>query len=253
VILAAGMGIRLRDVVGERPKGLLEVGGEMLLGRSLRLLRACGVERVCVATGFQNDLLATGLRQVPDAPELCFVHNECYVESGSMHSLFLLREQLQDDFLLLESDLLYERRALETLLDKGRPDTVLISGFTQSQDEVWIHGEAANPLGESVTTGRIQWINKLPNPAFTIQGELVGISWLTQETFRAMCAHHENGLTFPCRNHYEETLSDLCTTRAIAYLRVDDLLWTEIDNANHYERAAQTVHPQILNADRRKP
>jgi hypothetical protein len=35
-------------------------------------------------------------------------------------------------------------------------------------------------------------------------------------------------------------------------LRVADLLWTEIDNANHYERAVQTVHPRIVNANQRK-
>ncbi|MDP7463735.1 MAG: phosphocholine cytidylyltransferase family protein [SAR324 cluster bacterium] len=252
VILAAGMGVRLRDIVSECPKGLLEVGGEMLLGRSLRLLRACGIEQVFVATGFQNTLLAEGLRQVPDAPELCFVHNARFAKSGSMHSLYLLRGQIQEDFLLLESDLLYEQRALETLITQGSPDMVLISGFTQSQDEVWIHGETASPRGESVASGRIHWINKQPNPEFQIQGELVGITWLALGTFHAMCAHHEYNLTFPCSNHYEETLSALCEEREIAYLRVADLLWTEIDNANHYERAVQTVHPRIVNADQRK-
>ena len=252
VILAAGMGVRLRSVVGERPKGLLEVGGEMLLGRSLQLLRGCGIERVFVATGFQDKQLVECLRQVPDAPELRFVHNAQFAKSGSMHSLYLLQGHIQEEFLLLESDLLYEQLALETLLTKGSPDTVLISGFTQSQDEVWVHGTAANPLGESVATGRIRWISKQSNPEFEIQGELVGITWLALKTFHAMCAHHEYNLTFPCSNHYEETLSALCEEREIAYLRVADLLWTEIDNANHYERAVQTVHPRIVNANQRK-
>jgi 2-aminoethylphosphonate-pyruvate transaminase len=105
------MGVRLRSVVGEGPKGLLEVRGEMLLGRSLQLLRGCGIERVFVATGFQDKQLVECLRQVPDAPELRFVHNAQFAKSGSMHSLYLLQGHIQEEFLLLESDLLYEQRA----------------------------------------------------------------------------------------------------------------------------------------------
>src|SRR5438067_1200865 len=51
VILAAGQGIRLRSTVDDRPKGLIEIGGEPLVGRSIRLLRDAGVDEVTIVGG----------------------------------------------------------------------------------------------------------------------------------------------------------------------------------------------------------
>ncbi|GIT07343.1 MAG: hypothetical protein CM1200mP30_09730 [Pseudomonadota bacterium] len=56
VILAAGMGIRLRDVTGLLPKGLLEIGGQSLIYRSLKNLKKGGIDRAVIVTGFQESL-----------------------------------------------------------------------------------------------------------------------------------------------------------------------------------------------------
>src|SRR5262249_52700149 len=51
VILAAGQGIRLRSMIEDRPKGLIEIGGETLLARSLRLLHEAGVTDITIVAG----------------------------------------------------------------------------------------------------------------------------------------------------------------------------------------------------------
>ena len=98
VILAAGMGIRLRDVTGLLPKGLLEIGGKSLISRSLESLKNEGIDHVVIVTGFQESLYHENLQQQTNIPELEFVHSSQFEETGSMHSLFVAKNYLQEDF-----------------------------------------------------------------------------------------------------------------------------------------------------------
>ena len=251
VILAAGMGIRLRDVTGLLPKGLLEIGGKSLIHRSLENLKNEGIDRAVIVTGFQESLYHEHLQQQADIPELEFVHSKKFEETGSMHSLFVAQNYLQEDFLLLESDLLYESRALPSVIDFEGPDVVLASGETGSGDEVYIYGEKYEKQPGTITSGSIvrggiTAISKKPFPGLSIQGELVGISKISLKLLNRMCEYHEAHLEFPCNRHYEECISDLCPSNEIPFLRVGDLIWTEIDDQSHYERALKEILPRLI-------
>ena len=250
VILAAGMGIRLRNVIGVCPKGLLEIDGKSLIIRSLERLKKEGIDRVVMVTGFQKTMYHTHLRHGTSLPEIEFIHSSRFAETGSMHSLFVAQDVLLDDFLLLESDLLYESRALPSVLNYEGPDVVLASGKTGSNDEVYIYGENHAKCSEyetssSTVSGDIAAISKQPRPHLQIQGELVGISIISQNLFRRMCALHEENLTFPCSNHYEECISEVSSEWVVPYLRIGDLVWTEIDDQFHFDRAIKIIYPRI--------
>ena len=251
VILAAGMGIRLRNVTGHLPKGLLEIGGKSLISRSLESLKNEGIDRVVIVTGFQESLYHERLQPQADIPELEFVHSEQFEETGSMHSLFVAQNYLQEDFLLLESDLLYESRALPSVIDFEGPDVVLASGETGSGDEVYIYGEKCEKQSDTITSGsivrgEIAAISKKPFPGLSVKGELVGISKISLKLLNRMCEYHEAHLEFPCSRHYEESISDICSKTEIPFLRVGDLVWTEIDDQAHYERALKEIFPRLI-------
>ena len=86
VILAAGMGTRLRGVFSELPKGFVEVGGETLIARSLRLLSERGIRDTWIVAGHlghaYHDL-------AKDRPDVHVLDNPAYAETGSMASLAL--------------------------------------------------------------------------------------------------------------------------------------------------------------------
>ena len=251
VILAAGMGIRLRNVTGLLPKGLLEIEGKSLISRSLESLKNEGIDRAIVVTGFQEPLYHEHLKQQAELPELEFVHSRQFEESGSMHSLFVAKNHLQEDFLLLESDLLYESRALPSVINFEGPDVVLASGKTGSGDEVYIYGEKRKEKKGTITSGiivkgQITAISKNPFPGLSVQGELVGISKISLKLLNRMCEHHEENLKFPCNRHYEECISDLCSKTEIPFLRIGDLVWTEIDDQSHYKRAIKEILPRLI-------
>ena len=67
VLLVAGIGSRLRPLTDDRPKALVDIGGETILGRAVRLLGEHGVERLVLATGYREDAVR-GKRSTPGSP-----------------------------------------------------------------------------------------------------------------------------------------------------------------------------------------
>src|SRR5262245_31335509 len=107
IVLAAGVGMRLRSVVDDRPKGLVEIGGETLIGRSIRLLRAAGIERITIVAGYRAESyleFASGLSDVS------ITLNPAFEATGSMASLDVGIREHPRDVVVLESDIVYEAR-----------------------------------------------------------------------------------------------------------------------------------------------
>lgn len=231
IILAAGLGSRLSDLHPDLPKALFEIDGETLLTRSLRLLSEAGIERTVVVAGHRGDALHA---LVADHPGLEVVNNLDYIHNGSMASLACALEQVTEDFLLLESDLYYEPRALHTLLALDVRDAILCSGKTHAGDEVYVEA----PLG------RLRAMSKRPTDLTFLSGELVGISRLSHETAEAMLSafvafQRERG---HARMDYETgALVEVAKTRSISVVVVPDLLWGEIDDARHLARVRELV------------
>ena len=222
-----------------------------MISRSLEILKNEGIDRAVIVTGFQESLYHEHLQPKADIPELEFVHSKQFEETGSMHSLFVAKNYLQEDFLLLESDLLYESRALPSVINFEGPDVILASGETGSGDEVYIYGEKYEKqpctiTSGSIVRGKIAAISKKPFPGLSVQGELVGISKISLKLLNLMCDYHEAHLEFPCSRHYEECISDICSKIEIPFLRVGDLVWTEIDDQSHYERALKVILPRLI-------
>jgi choline kinase len=74
---------------------------------------------------------------------------------------------------------------------------------------------------------------------------LVGISWLSADLFVAMCDYHAANKPRTLQYHYEENISDLSAEREISYLKIQDLVWAEIDMESHYRRVLNEVYPRI--------
>ena len=135
VILAAGVGSRLQDVVDDRPKGFLEICGEPIIEASIAKLVRAGISHIIIVTGHLHqfyDSLASKY------PFVSTVKNHAYATTGSMASLKIASSLLNSDFLLLESDLVYENQALSELLRSTQKNVILLSGPTESGDEVYV-------------------------------------------------------------------------------------------------------------------
>jgi choline kinase len=239
IILAAGRGIRLKTMGTLLPKGFIEVGGEHIVETSLQRLKRAGIETVHIVTGhlahFYQDLASRH-------PEVRLHHNARYAESGSMASLYEVRSALRGDCLLLESDLIYEQRALTVLLASQRSDVLLVSGKTDSGDEVYVEAD------QQLLTGLSKVREQLTGEVI---GELSGITRLSPQGLQAMCDHAQQVFQQTLHIEYEQALVAAGKIQPVFCLKIDDLAWSEIDDENHLVRAREKVFPAILANDLR--
>ena len=175
VILAAGLGTRLGQLGQQLPKGFLQLDGLPIVEQSILRLRQAGMSRIVIVTGHLSEFYLDLQTRYPKLIET--VHNPRYAESGSMASLWAARQLLAEDFLLLESDLIYEPRALVECLEFPRENAVLLSGPTDSHDEVFVGAQDGHLRGMSKDRGQVE---------AEILGELVGISKISRVVFQTM-------------------------------------------------------------------
>ena len=239
IILAAGMGTRLRATVDDRPKGLIEIDGETLVGRSIRRLRAAGIRKTTLVVGFRADLYE---RFAASLEDVSLVMNGAFANTGSMASLASALESTDEDVLVLESDIVYEPRALTALLDQAHPDSTLLSGPTAAGDEVWVHAP------DGYVQAMSKQIDELPGAA----GEFVGVTRLS----RGGCATMREAFTGfvhrygHARMDYETgALVEAAGQRPVAAIVVPDLIWGEIDDDRQLARVVQDVWPRCRAGD----
>jgi 2-aminoethylphosphonate-pyruvate transaminase len=231
VILAAGMGTRLRPIGHQGPKGALALGGESLVNGSIERLQRAGIEQITIVTGYRPEYYQALAEARPGL--IRTIHNADFADSGSMYSLYLARGAVGADFLLLESDLIYEQRALSALLDHPAGSLVLLSGRTDAGDEVYVESDARQQL--------VAMSKRRDALGPTVAGELVGICKVSRALFAGMCdyagAHFASG---DLHLDYEtDALVAAAQTLPVHCLTVDDLLWSEIDDERHYRRALE--------------
>jgi 2-aminoethylphosphonate-pyruvate transaminase len=238
VILAAGQGTRLRGVMSEGPKGFLRLGDKPIVQESIERLLAAGIEEIVIVTGYSSGHYETLASLYSD--KVRTVHNEKFAESGSMYSLYRARHAVKGEFLLLESDLVYEPRALRVLIEHPESQAILISGPTHAGDEVYV----------ATRDGYLDGMSKDPAELDgEIAGELVGISKISEELFTLMLSISESAFETSLNFDYEtDALVAAGKELPIPCPLVDDLIWAEIDDPGHLQRAREDIYPKIKQA-----
>lgn len=239
VILAAGLGSRLGELKMDKPKAFLKIGDETLIHRSIKLLISKGINKIIIGTGYGSEHF-DALRNT--YPQVITHRNDKYESTGSMYTLYLLRDLITDSFLLLEGDLLYSAEALNQLMEDEHENIILASTATHSGDEVFIQ---SNDRSELVNMSKDR--GELDN----ISGELVGISKVSTKALNKMVKYAEGRYSQnELHIHYEDAFVGIAETTPLTVKVAIDLAWCEIDDAVHLDRAIAVVYPRILAQER---
>lgn len=136
VILAAGMGKRLGKLTSENTKCMLQVHGRTLLERALDIILDTNINRVILVIGFKGDKLKALIGDNYKGLPVEYIENDVYYKTNNIYSLFLAREKLlEDDTLLLESDLIFEAKIIHDLLNNKLPNLAVVAKY-----ESWMDG-----------------------------------------------------------------------------------------------------------------
>ena len=157
VILAAGMGKRLGELTKDNTKCMLSVNGERLIDRVIKILAARNVTRLVMVVGYkaQNVIDYIGHRY-DDKLKIEYIHNTIYDKTNNIFSLALAQEKLcEDDTILLESDLIFDEKILDMLIDHPDKDLALVAKY-----ETWMDGTMV-----SIDADR-NIVNFIPKDAF---------------------------------------------------------------------------------------
>ncbi len=136
MILAAGMGKRLKEYTKNNTKCMVEVCGETLIERMLRQLEKRAFSRVIIVIGYKGKELRDFLNGLHLNLPIQFVENPDYDKTNNIYSLYLAREYLcEEDTILLESDIIFEPKVLDLLLEDPRDTLALVDHY-----ESWMDG-----------------------------------------------------------------------------------------------------------------
>ena len=242
LILAAGRGRRLAEGGGERPKILLEFGGKTLLQRHIELLDHVGAGPVSIVVGYRREAIEAELARIGRTDDVALIHNPDWRE-GSVVSLHCAASVLRAGapVLLMDADVLYDRRLLEMLLRSAHPAALLLDREIEPGDE---------PVKICVSGARrIIDFAKRPDMPGDWHGESVGFFRFVPEMAQRLANGARDLVESGARAiEYEEPIRALIRSDAqgdaFGFEDVTGLPWTEIDFMEDVEKA-QRLLPEL--------
>lgn len=237
VILAGGMGTRLKDITKEMPKGFLVIDEIPIVEQSIQKLIASGIEEIIIGTGHCNewyDDLAKKYHIIKT------IKNENYENTSSMGTLEVCAPLIKDEFLLLESDLIYDEVGLKVLINDKRDNVILASGKTNSFDEVYLDFDE-----NGILTKVSKNIDEIASP----NTELVGIVKISKDILNQMVEFYINNREEYAKIDYENVLEILAKENPIFVNKINYYSWAEIDDERMYQRAVNEIYPRIIESE----
>lgn len=234
IVLAAGVGSRLRPLTDTIPKCLVEVGGEPMLARAVRLLAAAGAREVIVSTGYLDPVVRAAMKGAP--VPVRFAHNPDYETTQNVVSLQRALALVPDDsdVVKLDGDVVFEAAVLARLLAAECDACAAIDDADAPPDEA---------MKVRVTEGLVVRFGKGLDAASAL-GESIGIerfsAHVVPDLARALSRAIASGRTDV---YYEDVYNDLLEAGlALRPVSVGDLRWNEVDDADDLARA-RTLFP----------
>lgn len=223
VILAAG-----RNKYFKEPIPLLEINQITLLERTIAILNSTGIDTIIIVTGYKSQLIKQKFEK-----SAIIVENSNYKWTGTMESLSKAKPYLDGDFLLIEGDIVIERLGLEEFINHKERDCILITSESGSGDEGFVE----------IRDNRVYKISKDIAQLNRIDGEMIGISKISFDFYKKMLEEYKENKN-PYMN-YEYMMLEISKQYSLNYIKVDNLLWHEIDNIEHYHYVVEKLLRRI--------
>jgi len=234
LLLAAGMGSRLAPLTDSTAKCLVEVSGITILERLLRTLKTYHFTRLVVVVGHRSDAIQDYLGDHAGDLRISYIFSPSYRTTNNIYSLWLARKAIDEPFLLIESDLLFEESLLEEML---KPDRAAIS-----RQLPWMNGTTVT-LGSAGIAAFC--LGEMSRPDAT-HYKTVNMYGLSRDTWRAICLRLESYIAARrTGDYYESVFADMVADGSLALAPVlfDADSWYEVDTLADLA-AAELVFPR---------
>ena len=144
IILAAGMGRRLKELTQNNTKCMVKVNGVTLIDRMLHQIDKHRLNKIVIVVGYEGQKLMDYIHTLNISTPIEFIDNPIFDQTNNIYSLALAKDYLvEDDTLLFESDIIFEDVVLDTLISDSRDTLALVDKY-----EPWMDGTCVK-LNES--------------------------------------------------------------------------------------------------------
>lgn len=158
IILAAGMGKRLKHLTQNNTKCMVKVNGVPLIDRMLGQIEKHHLSRIIIVAGYEGEKLIRHVRKLDIQTPVVFIRNDRYDQTNNIYSLSLVADWLcQEDTLLFESDLIFEDSVLEELICDRRSTLALADRYESWMDGTCMKLDEEDNILEFVPGSRFQY------------------------------------------------------------------------------------------------
>lgn len=225
VILAAGYNEEFTN-----PIPALHIEGKTILRHNIEQLRILGIKKIYIITGYDGQAITD---EFINDNDIYVINDEQLRWFGNMKTLSLIYGVIDDDFLLIEGDLIVETKGIEAILDSKKRDCMLITDETGSGDEGFVQ----------VKDGCLFKLSKDIHKFNRIDGEMVGISKISLKLLELMMEEYKENEN-PYLS-YEYLILDIARNYKFHCIKVENLVWGEVDNKRDYEKLKNNIFPII--------
>ena len=242
IILAAGMGRRLKKLTQNNTKCMVKVNGVSLVDRLLHQLEHQSLSRIVIVVGYEGKKLMDYIETLGIQTPIEFIDNPVYDKTNNIYSLALAKDWLlREDTLLFESDLIVEDGVIEMLKNDPRDTLALVDKY-----ESWMDGTCVQ-LSEDDSI-----VNFVPGKRFNFADKdsyykTVNIYKFGKEFSRSRYVPFLDAYSSALGNneYYEQVLRVIAMLDdpGIKALRLSGQKWYEIDDVQDLDIAESLFAP----------
>lgn len=232
IILAAGESKRMISLTTNLPKCLLKIGEKPIIQHQIASLYHYGLDEIIIVTGFFEDKI-----KAVCGDRIRYISNHRFAETNSIYSLWLAKEETEEGFVVLNSDILFHPLILRKLLESHYPDAL-----TMSKQE----GMGEEEMKVKVNSDRIIDISKEISPHHA-DGENVGIVKFSSHGAKVLFEKIDELISKGVVDKWVPfAFKQIISYHHLYAVDIGDLPWIEIDFVEDYERAKAVIYPRIL-------
>ena len=219
LILAAGKGTRMGNI--EMPKCLLEINGIPIIKHQINSFKKNGIEDILVVTGYKSEMIHNLMKN-----QIQYIHNARFNEMNNIYSMWLAIKELQEDFICVYGDLMFDKEILRKCLEIQSDIGMMIE--TNTRDET---------MKVRIENNKIVEVNKKIKKEHAA-GNFIGMAKFSKNASKKLFYEIDNLIKGEKDGYYTTGIENLIKKKLeVGYQTTDNLLWMDIDDEIEFKES----------------
>jgi len=233
LILAAGVGSRLRPITNKIPKCLTDINGKAIIERQIDALLVNGFDEIFIVVGYKKEKVRNLLNEKYPAINIHLIDNLDYESTNNLYSFYLAKPfLLGHDFILMNGDVIFDPEILKDLLNSPRENIIPVEkgGFNEESMKIVVENNVVKDISKKITK----------NNAFGISIDVYKFS--NQTSGKLFQKAKEIIFDQGQKNLWNEVAIQSILNEVEFYpLDIESKYWIEIDNHDDLNMAKETI------------